>query len=135
MRSRRSAILLRCAARCTLRSSLESFGPPNSLRRRLASEVVCGAGGTGPRLAASRLGVGRPLGAVVFAERAGADSSATSYSSAGSGSLAFRRPKRLTQPGYCGGAPARHAPDRFTPYRGRMRVLVAPDCFGDTLTA
>ena len=55
---------LHCAA---LRSSRLSLGPANDFRRARASAEVIGAGATGPlrRAASLRLGVGRPLGAVV----------------------------------------------------------------------
>src|ERR1700733_1503729 len=85
MRSRRSAIWGRRLALFARRSSRLSFWPANDFRRARASAAVIGAGATGPlRLAAAlRLGVGRPLGAVVGEppDAPDADESADSESS------------------------------------------------------
>src|ERR1700752_1074953 len=80
MRSRRSAIWARRTALLARRSSRLSLGPANDFRRARASAEVIGAGATGPlrRAAALRLGVGRPLGAVVCEPRDDADASPAS---------------------------------------------------------
>src|SRR5688500_15532561 len=77
----------------------------DSLRRFRASEVVIGAGATGPRLrvASLRLGVGLPLGAVVrdspdFPASPSRPVSAVSSDTLDSGvrALSFFRPSRFT---------------------------------------
>src|ERR1700758_3737048 len=87
----------RWAARTSRRSALVSWF---CLRRRLASAAVIGAEAIGARRLASRLGVGRPFGAVVFLAQA--ESSADETASADSSVVAFLRPNRLTSSGYFG---------------------------------
>src|SRR6185312_13284548 len=86
------------------RSSRLSLAPLISLRRRRASADVIGAGATGPRRFASRLGVGRPFGAVVF-DVDGDDSPVSSRCASASttvSSVSFFRPSKLTAQAYFG---------------------------------
>src|SRR6201996_3669687 len=180
MRSRRSAISARRTALLARRSSRLSLGPANDFRRARASAEVIGAGATGPlrRAAALRLGVGRPLGAVLCEPRDDCDSDesvdspsagvcAPSWSPAALAVFSsFLRPSsftlaRLLRSGGSGqGLPGRwsgwvHVPavgptlaemtgsaadvGDVAPATDRvpaiLRVLVAPDCYGDSLTA
>ena len=133
-----------------LRSSLDSFGPPSSLRRLRASAVVIGAGATGPRLRAAslRLGVGLPLGAVVRRSWSAPWSLDSSTESDVLGlrvvlltaqqihacqvtSACRRRPGAGRRP-----ACIRRAETYPAQMTGpALHVLIAPDCFGDSLTA
>src|ERR1700737_2384525 len=129
-------MFLRCAALTSRRSALVSL---LSLRRRLASPAVIGAGATGRRLT-SRLGVGRPFGAVVLAGEVG--SSAGSTAAPASFAVSFLRPSRLTPSGYfgttCGPACTWGCGTLWGTNGGSgdlMRVLIAPDCYGDSLSA
>src|ERR1700739_3619672 len=127
----------RCAARTSRRSALVSLF---SLRRRLASAAVIGAGATGPRRLASRLGARPPFGAVVLPSAA--ESSSGSTASPDSSVVPFLRPSRLTSSGYFDTAPspacACHCSALWCTNDGSgelVRVLIAPDCYGGSLSA
>src|SRR6185437_800494 len=145
MRSRRSDIWARRAELCSLRSARLSLGPANDFRRARASEDVMGAGAIGPLRPASRRGVGRPLGAVVCGVR-GAIPSTSAVGEATPRPSSLFRPSSFT--------PARLLRDAHVwktagsargltvaqmsgsaPDRPALRLLIAPDSFGDTLTA
>src|SRR5689334_13344484 len=74
-----------------------------ALRRARASLVVIGAGATGPRrLALSRLGVGRPLGAVPDVITSSVVSTTGVVSTSLESPSSFLRPNSFTLPGYLG---------------------------------
>src|ERR1700756_3629691 len=127
----------RWAARTSRRSALVSWF---CLRRRLASAAVIGAGAIGARRLASRLGVGRPFGAVVLLGQA--ESSACKTASVDSSVLPFLRPSRLTSSAYFDTTPDPACACRCSALSCTndgpgelMRVLIAPDCFGGSLSA
>ena len=117
------------------------------MRRFLASADVIGAGATGPRrrVVSLRLGVGRPLGAVLAAGRpcsaADGDAAARTVLVVRVVAVVLLAAQQLhicqvtSRP-----LAARHAPAGTTltlwdDGSRRLRVLIAPDCFGDSLTA
>src|SRR5690348_15508764 len=141
MRSRRSVIAARRAELCSLRSSRLSLGPANDFRRARASEDVMGAGAIGPLRPASRRGVGRPLGAVVCGVRvAVASTSAVGVATPRSSSLlrpSSFTPARLLRAGHVWKTAALTVAQMSgsAPDSPALRLLIAPDSFGDTLTA
>src|SRR5271156_234780 len=150
MRSRRSAIWERRTELCSRRSSRLSLGPASDFRRARASDEVIGAGATGPLRPALRRGVGRPLGAVVCRGAAPKASAASTVIWASSRSsvtpASFFRPSSLTlarllPADVSGKRPGRSTGLTVAQMTGSahrsptLRMLIAPDSYGDTLTA